>query len=363
MPELGSFLPVSLPPSEPRSALRPRVRVALGAVASGLMLALLAVLFSFIPARAALVNGALSAPETIAPAMALEMAAPAEPEASAEELTGERADVTFSRARRSPISGGLLAIPSTFTSTDGAYDLVIHFHGEAHLVEESFTHAGLNAVVAAVNLGVGSGGYEEQFGVPWGLPQILEQTQAALEKRGLRGAKLRRLALSAFSAGYAAVRRILDQPALADHVDAVLLLDGIHVNYMPRDHSMNLERIASFERFARQAALGKKLFFISHSEITPKGDYASTHETTDKLLELVGATRLLGGESPAIPELVWLRGRPMQRLVPLSRADEGELHVRGYAGEQKDDHMMHLLQMSVTAAPELVRYWSRSAER
>jgi hypothetical protein len=347
----------------PPSAQRSRARLALTAVASGLMLGLAAILF--LPVRAAVVHGAISVPTPVAPVMALERAAPAEPEADtdAEEVVEERADVTFSRARRSPISGGLLAIPSTFSSTDGTYDLVLHFHGESRLVEESFTHAGLNAVVGVVNLGVGSGGYEEQFGVPWGLPTILAQTQEALEKRGLRGAKLRRLALSAFSAGYAAVRRILDQPALADQVDAVLLLDGIHVNYSPRDHSMNLERIASFERFARQAALGKKLFWITHSEIIPNGPFASTHQTTDKLLELVGVTRTAGGEAPAIPELAWTRGRPMQQLVPLSKADAGELHVRGYAGDQKDDHMMHLLQMSATAVPELVRYWSRGAER
>jgi hypothetical protein len=252
-------------------------------------------------------------------------------------------------------------IPSTFSSEDGAYDLVVHFHGEASFVVESLTYAGLNSVVAVVNLGVGSAAYEEQFGLSWALPQILEQTQAALEKRGLRGAKLRRVALSAFSAGCVAVRRILELPAMADRVDAVLLLDGLHIGYSPRDHSPDIERLAAIERFAREASLGKKLLLITHSEVIPWGDYASTEETTDKLLERLGVARVASGGATALPELTSLRGRPMQKLVPRSRADAGELRVRGYAGDQKDDHMMHLLQMSVIAIPDLVRYWSRGA--
>jgi hypothetical protein len=252
-------------------------------------------------------------------------------------------------------------IPATFSSEDGAYDLVVHFHGEASLVAESLAYAGLNGVVAVVNLGVGSAAYEEQFAMPWALPQILEQTQAALEKRGLRGAKLRRVALSAFSAGCAAVRRILEQPAIADRVDAALLLDGLHIGYSPRDHSLDIERLASVERFARQASLGRKLLSITHSEVVPSGDYASTQETTDKLLERLGVRRAASREATELPELASLRGRPLQRLAPRSRADAGDLHVRGYAGDQKDDHLMHLLQMSVIAIPDLVRYWSRGA--
>jgi len=148
---------------------------------------------------------------------------------------------------------------------------------------------------------------------------------------------------------------------MADRVDAVLVLDGLHIGYAPRDHSLDFERLAACERFARQASLGQKLLLITHSEIIPKGDYASTQETANKLLARLGVARAMGGEATEIPKLASLRGRPMQRLVPLSRADVGELHVRGYAGAQKDDHLMHLLQMSMIAVPHLVRYWSRGA--
>ena len=123
---------------------------------------------------------------------------------------------------------------------------------------------------------------------------MLAKAQAALEARGLRDARLRRVALSAFSAGYGAVRGLLNQPGFTDKVDAVLLLDGIHTGYMPLDHSLDMERLKPFSRFAEQAAAGKKLMSITHSEITPNGDYAGTHESTDALLKLTGAQRSPG---------------------------------------------------------------------
>jgi hypothetical protein len=189
---------------------------------------------------------------------------------------------------------------------------------------------------------------------------ILDQTQAALEKRGLRNPKLRRLALSAFSAGCAAVKRVLDQPGVADRVDAVILLDGLHVDYSPRDHSLEMEMVAPIERFARQAAEGKKLLSITHSEVVPMG-YASTRETTEGLVSRLGMTWAAGGDATEAPQLPSLHGMPAQRLVPLRRADAGDLHVRGFAGDQKDDHLAHLLQMSANVVPDLVRYWSRGA--
>jgi hypothetical protein len=339
------------------SVPRSRLKMALGAIASGMLLGLVALLF---PLRASWVPRALSSPAQLAPAMAIEAAAPSE---AAQDFAAERADAAFSREQRSPIEFGLLTIPSTFSSDDGAYDLVVHFHGDATVVTESFARAGLNAAVAVVNLGTSSDGYKRHFAGPSALSRILKQTQVLLESRGLREAKLRRLALSAFSAGYAAVGSVLERPALVKKVDAVLLFDGLHAGYRPRDHSLNIERIAAFERFAKQAVLGEKLFSITHSEVSSSSAYASSLETTDKLLSRVGATRVPGGEPREVPELPSTRGRPMQPLVPRSQVNAGDLHVRGYAGDQKDDHTMHLLQMSVTAVPDLVGYWSKAAAR
>ena len=281
---------------------------------------------------------------------------------------GPRADATLARKGRSPIAGALLTIPPAFASADGEYDLVIHFHGNTDLVEESFATSDLNAVVMILNLGIGSGAYEDRFASAMPLTEMLERARTTLERRGLQGAKLRRLALSAWSAGYGAVLRILEQPALAEKVDAVMLFDGIHCGYAsPGSHELLVERIAPFTRFAEQAAAGKRLFSITNSNITPNGDYAGTRETTDVLLRAVGATRTPFTVEPPLPHLAAMNGVMPRRFIvplqPLTEAHLGGLIVRGYAGDQAEHHIMHLVQMSTTALPDLVRHWSAPAPR
>ena len=50
---------------------------------------------------------------------------------------------------------------------------------------------------------------------------------------------------------------------------------------------------------------------------------------------------------------------PEAEFIPLdarAKLDEGELHVRGYGGDQPTHHMMHLIQMSEIALPELKQW-------
>ena len=276
-----------------------------------------------------------------------------------------RADAALVRKGRSPLAGGLLTLPPAFASADGSYDLVIHFHGNTDLVEESYGRIPLNAVVVIMNLGNGSGPYEDRFANPLALPEVLGRVQTTLEKRGLRTPSLHRLALTAWSAGYGAVLRVLEQPALAEKVDAVVLLDGIHCGYKPKSTALQLDRIAPFERFARAAIDHGKLFSITHSEITPIGNYAGTRETTDALLQLVGVTRTPGGvEAPPVA-LASLDGviarKSIRPLLPRSDTRAGGLHIVGYVGDQPEHHSMHLIEMSVTALPDLIQHWATPA--
>ncbi len=274
-----------------------------------------------------------------------------------------RADAALDREHRSPVAGGLLTLPPAFHSEDGAYDLVIHFHGNTDLVEESFAIAGVNAVVVIMNLGNGSGPYEDRFANPLSLPEVLDRVQTTMEKRGLLRATRRRLALSAWSAGYGAVLKVLEQPALAAKVDAVLLLDGIHVGYQTGTHELILERLAPFERFAREAVAGRKLFTITHSQITPIGNYAGTRETTDALLHAVAVERAPDHDQPKLPALRSIEGVMAKKLqVPLEPdtvAHQGGLTVRGFTGDQPEHHMAHLTHMAVTVLPDLMAWWKK----
>jgi hypothetical protein len=205
--------------------------------------------------------------------------------------------------------------------------------------------------------------YEDRFEDPAAFDLILSRAQAVLEQRGLRNAKLGRVAISAWSAGYGGVLKLLGDERLAQRIDAVLLLDAIHCGYEDaRSKRLKRFQIEPMERFARRAAEGRALFFITHSEIEPTG-YLSARRTTDLLLDAVGVPRTSTSAGQPLPALATMADvlpkAMMTPLSPLSEANRGGLHVRGYGGDGPASHMMHLVQMSTIALPELARYWKR----
>jgi len=88
---------------------------------------------------------------------------------------GRAADADVHRLGHASIRGGVLFVPDTFSSLDGAYDLLLHFHGNTAVVRESAEHAKVNAVVAVVNLGVGSAPYEEAYAATGSYEALLDE--------------------------------------------------------------------------------------------------------------------------------------------------------------------------------------------
>jgi hypothetical protein len=270
-----------------------------------------------------------------------------------------RADAELVREGRSSCGGGALVVLPDFASADGAFDLVVHFHGATDLLVQSLGAVKLNAVVVVVNLGLTSRSYEDTFGYTELFPVLLDQAKKVMAKRRLRDPSIRRLALSAFSAGFGAVKRILDRPGVLDQVDAVLLYDGIHTSY-DEHRKLDLRPLQSLLALGRAAVQGDKLLFVTHSEI-PTVDYGSTSQTTDLLLQELEVPRIPGGDTPAWPDLPAVRGgvsaNDRRPLVPRSRAEKGSLFVRGYGGDRAPNHMSHVLQMASTALPKLAERW------
>lgn len=273
----------------------------------------------------------------------------------------DRADLTMKREGRTTVYGGLLSIPPGFRSADGGYDLVLHFHGNTDAVEESVARTHLNAVLVTSNYGIGSGAYEDRFQNPAVLDAVLARTNAALAERGLKNPHLRRLALSAWSAGYGAVVRIVERPELLAKVDAVLLSDGIHAGFLLDNRTIDPNRMAAYAGIAEEAVAGRKLLSITHTEIDPV-TYASTHATTDALLAMVGVEREPGGEPIGKPDLRSLKGvvadKTLRTMEPLSHAERGSLIVRGYGGQQPEDHMMQLFAIAETTLHDLAQRWA-----
>jgi len=263
---------------------------------------------------------------------------------------------------RTSVGRAVLQIPKTFTAMDdGGFDLVVHFNGNTDLVLESYEVALLDTVVLVVNLGSGSGVYEENYTNPAALQRVFDKVPKVLEARGLKNAHLRRVALSAWSAGYGAVVKSLSHPAHAERVDAVILLDGLHSSYKPGTAEVEGLLIEPVLRFAERAKKGERLLVITHSNIKPEG-YLGVRETVDYMLGKLSLERHEASSSSSIPRLRAAKGvLPEGDLRPLELRTEvrvGGLIIRGFGGDQPAHHISHLMQMSVLALPELAKRWA-----
>jgi hypothetical protein len=273
-----------------------------------------------------------------------------------------RADAHVQREGYAHIPGGVLYVPDTFASSDGTYDLYVHFHGNVRVVRESAEHAGLNAVVAVINLGTNSAPYLDGYAVPGSYEELLASIDRAVMARGLEHPHRRRVAIGSWSGGYGAISRILEHGRGLASLDAILVLDGIHCGFSEEDpKALNTRILSPFFDATRRAAEGKILFSITHSEIDPIA-YAGTYLTAGYLLDLVHAHRTEPMAAP--PEHVQLKAaegavsKALEKwMEPTYEATVGTFHVRGYRGNTPEHHMAHLLQMSATVMPELVARW------
>src|SRR5262245_1955283 len=88
-------------------------------------------------------------------------------------------------AWRSQVGATSIYIPPTFVANrNGTYDVMIHFHGASVLQEQNIERAGLNVVVASVNLGVSSGTYENSFRAMNSLEHLLDTVDREVQKSG-----------------------------------------------------------------------------------------------------------------------------------------------------------------------------------
>jgi hypothetical protein len=206
-------------------------------------------------------------------------------------------------------------------------DLVFHFHAGQTSTRE-MRESGANAVFVSCGFGVGTAPYADAFADPNRFGAMLDDGVRSVEsssrKRGLR---VRRLALASWSAGFAAVGRILSSSRWFDRVDAVILLDSLHARYSGADRRVEVD--GALARFAKAASLGQKSMVITHSSIVPPG-YASSAETTRALLGAI--------DIPISPS----RERNARGMTTYLRADAGALHVRGFRGQEARDHVDHL---------------------
>lgn len=254
-----------------------------------------------------------------------------------------RADASF-RARYLP--GAELYVPAWFSPVAGTYDVVVFFHGLPRAMDDAFDRARPNALLVSVNLGEGSGVFEQHFKNPRAFDSLLASTQRELDKSGRApGAKLGRIALAAWSAGFGAVGAILAQPANAARVDSVLLADALHTSYVGSfvaDEAV----LRKYADFADRAARGERLFVFTHSSVRAPG-YASTTECARALLKMTGVAK-----SPATHA-------PLHGARATYEAHRADFHVLAFDGGNVEQHRDHLRWIDETMLPYLKARWMR----
>lgn len=239
---------------------------------------------------------------------------------------------------------GLLWLPRSCIGTEEPLDVIFHFHGVPHIVKSAAEGAGLDVVVSVHNEGELSASYKRAWSSPRAFEALLSEARAGIRDYcGADEPRVGRVALSSFSAGFAAVQQLLDRPPVFARVDAVLLEDSLYAAYTnPSTEAISTHGLAPFVAVGRAALDGEKLLAITHSAIkTP--NYASTVETADYLLQKLGVERHAtadGSGTEARRGSFWLLGRP---------------------GRDASAHAKHLQGMGATVLARLAERWHSPA--
>jgi len=234
---------------------------------------------------------------------------------------------------------GKLLVPTGALNGAATADALFHFAGY-ELARKEVARSEAPLVFLGVAFGSGGLNYRENLSGPLGLHFLQKAVSASLERVQGAPSELGHVGLAAWSAGYDAVRLVLQQSKNADEVDAVVLLDGLHAS---RDDASAMAQLSPFTRFAERAARGQAFMFVSYSSV-PTDGYASTHETSRRLI------RALGGE-PLKVERLDAGGLELKEMF-----SKGGFHARGYRGGGELDHCAHLMLYPMVLEA-LTRYW------
>jgi hypothetical protein len=279
------------------------------------------------PSPAASVTSAASA---ASPATPSEAARPAHADAAHDEPDAPKALLSFKPTLT--YNGAPVYVPE---GCRGAYDVILHFHGAHPYVRELAEKSGIVAVVAVFNAGNGAEKYAQAYAAGGTLSSLLNQVALATNPLCPGAEKPRRVALSAWSAGYGAVEKLLSRSEDRERVDAALLADGLHAAFMdPHQRRFAPNALQAFREFGELAKQGKKLFAITHSSIMTDG-YGSTTECSRVLLDALGVP----------PEGRHVSGKA------------GHFSIEGGPGDDKAAHVAQFREMDRTLLSKLRERW------
>ena len=218
-----------------------------------------------------------------------------------------------------------ISVPASRPSSH-RYDLVLHFHF-SDAARRTIVHAAPDVVIAGFDLGEGSKVYGDALSDPRAFVKLLADVEDELRAATSDpDAKVGRIALSSWSAGFAATTKILKHHR--DKIDAVFFLDSLYAPY-EKDENGELRTghvfapaLSGVVAFAQQAVRGERVLFLTTSD-APTTGYASTREVARFLLARLTISF------------------PPPQATPAS-VGQGGVQVRMYGGNSAEAHCFHL---------------------
>ncbi len=236
-----------------------------------------------------------------------------------------------------------LYVPDELAVRGGAFDLVVHFHGDAKNQQVNVDEAKLPAAVVSANEGGTAETYAKAF-ANGDLSRIVKLAEDEVGAGRVSGARVGRIALSAWSAGGGAVKHVLQKNP--DGIDAVLLADGLFSSWEDAAKTkVRLDPLSPFIELARRAVNDERLLVITHTAIPT--DYPNVEACTGTLLRELGIDEVPGGATM----------KPSGG-APAYAVHRGSFHVMGTDGKGPGDHIEQLRKLDEAYA-ELGRRWAR----
>ena len=253
-----------------------------------------------------------------------------------ERLIGPAIPISGGRVKELTIEGSTatLFIPDAWKKSRRNH-LWAHFHSPAWYVVSEYQRGKKNDLLLVFNLGQGSSVYE----APFKQRSIFQKWVFAVETELGIGIKINDLNFTSFSAGFGAVRRLVDDPYVLKSLRTVILGDSMYASLDPasKERKALREHVDCWRPLVDRALKGKTTVIMTTSQITPP--YAGTWEVAKALVESTGGAMIDAkmGDCPASS----IYG---QRL--LRRYDKGKWHVWSYAGKTPEAHMTHARRLA-----------------
>ncbi|MFM9874362.1 MAG: hypothetical protein ACKVQS_12965 [Fimbriimonadaceae bacterium] len=225
-------------------------------------------------------------------------------------------------------STATLFIPAGFNSKKPT-SLWLHFHTADWFIIQEYQRANYNVPILNFNLGQGSTVYGKPFIEKGTLQPFLKQAEEHLQTR------IENLNFTSFSAGFGAVRNLIQDPEILAQLKTVIQCDSIYGSLDPAmidKRAVLPDHIKIWQPLIDRALSNKTTVIFTTSQITPE-TYAGSWEVVQAIVNSNGGTmKPADPNSPATKDPNY----PLLRTF-----DKAGLHIWSYEGTDAMAHMTH----------------------